>query len=113
MSEPDAAVVIVNYRSPELVERCLRSVQATAGDMRLETVVVDNASRDGSVERLRAACPAVKVLEMGANRGFAAGVNAGFRESRAEFVILLNPDTEVRSGALQALVACLRTRPRS
>jgi GT2 family glycosyltransferase len=109
----DAAVVVVNYRTPELVEHCLGSVRATAGGLKLETVVVDNASRDGSVERLRAALPRVAVVELPENRGFAAGVNAGFGHSRAEAVIVLNPDTEVRPGALQALLQALREQPRA
>jgi N-acetylglucosaminyl-diphospho-decaprenol L-rhamnosyltransferase len=110
---PDAAVVIVNYRRAALVERCVASVRANSGGLDLETVVVDNDSRDGSVERLRAALPGVAVLALSANRGFAAGVNAGFRATRAELVIVLNPDTEVRAGALEALLACLREHPRT
>jgi N-acetylglucosaminyl-diphospho-decaprenol L-rhamnosyltransferase len=109
----DAAVVVVNYRSAPLVERCLQSVYATCGELRLEVVVVDNASRDGSAERLRAALPAATVIAMPENRGFAAGVNAGFRHSSAEFVLVLNPDTEVRPGALQTLLGCLREHPRT
>jgi GT2 family glycosyltransferase len=109
----DAAVVIVNYRSAALVERCVESVYATAGALALETVVVDNDSQDGSVERLRAALPAATVVAMPTNGGFAAGVNAGFRHSRAELVILLNPDTEVRPGALAALLARLHAHPQT
>jgi N-acetylglucosaminyl-diphospho-decaprenol L-rhamnosyltransferase len=111
--EPDAAIVVVNYRTPELVERCLRSVRATCGELRLQTVVVDNASGDGSVERLRAALPHATVVAMEENRGFAAGVNAGFRHCAAELVVVLNPDTEVRPGALRALLERLRERPRT
>jgi N-acetylglucosaminyl-diphospho-decaprenol L-rhamnosyltransferase len=111
--EADAAVVIVNYRTAPLVERCLESVAATREDLVLETIVVDNASGDGSVERLRASWPAADVIAMPANRGFAAGVNAGFRHSRAAIVVLLNPDTEVRPGALAALVERLRDHPRA
>jgi GT2 family glycosyltransferase len=111
-SDPDAAIVVVNYRTAALVEHCVASVEAHSGDLALETLVVDNDSRDGSVERLRAALPTARVLAMGDNRGFAAGVNAGFAASRAEIVILLNPDTEVRAGALRALVERLRERPR-
>lgn len=110
---PDAAIVIVNYRSAALVERCLRSVSAGSGSLRLEVVVVDNDSRDGSVERLRAALPTAAVVAMPDNGGFAVGVNAGFRHSHAELVILLNPDTEVNEGALPALVERLREHRRT
>lgn len=104
--------MIVNYRSAALVERCLESIAAAREWLRLEIVVVDNASGDGSVERLRAAWPSASVIAMPTNGGFAAGVNAGFDHSRAEIVMLLNPDTEVRPGALQGLLAHLRERPR-
>jgi N-acetylglucosaminyl-diphospho-decaprenol L-rhamnosyltransferase len=112
-SDRDAAVVIVNYGTPELVERCLESVRASCGELSLEVVVVDNASGDGSVERLRALPDPPRVLGMSENRGFAAGVNAGIEHTSAEFVIVLNPDTEVRPGALPALVAHLRAHPRT
>ena len=107
------AILIVNYRTPELVERCLASVYATSGHLRLKTVVVDNASGDGSAERLRRSQPLAKLVEMPINGGFAAGVNAGFRNSSAELVILLNPDTEVRPGAIGAMLARLREHPRT
>jgi N-acetylglucosaminyl-diphospho-decaprenol L-rhamnosyltransferase len=109
--DPDAALVIVNYRTPALVERCVETVRAADPDLRLETVIVDNASRDGSAERLSASLPGVRVIAMAENRGFAAGVNEGFRDTQAELVIVLNPDTEVSSGALTALVDRLRAQP--
>ena len=105
--------MIVNYRAPELVERCLESVRTSCGELSLELVVVDNDSGDGSVERLRALPDPARVLCMSENRGFAAGVNAGFEHTSTELVIVLNPDTEVRPGALQALVAHLRADPRT
>jgi GT2 family glycosyltransferase len=108
---PDAAIVIVNYRSAELVERCLASVREGSGDLRFETVIVDNDSGDGSVERLSHSLPEARVIAMGANRGFAAGVNAGFANSRADLVILLNPDTEVRAGAIELLLERLGEHP--
>ncbi len=111
--EADAAIVIVNYRSAALVERCLESVRAHSNGLKLETVVVDNDSRDGSLDRLRAALPTAKVIAMPENGGFAAGVNAGFRHTRAELVILLNPDTEVREGALKRMLTRLREHPRT
>lgn len=106
----DVAVVIVNYRTPGLVESCLASV-AACPQLQLETVIVDNASGDGSVEQLRAALPAATVIAMSENRGFAAGVNAGFEHTKSDFVLVLNPDTEVRAGAVNALLKRLREQP--
>jgi GT2 family glycosyltransferase len=112
-SPADAALVIVNYRTPDLVMRCLESVRATAGDLILEVVIVDNGSRDGSLERLRAAQLGATIVAETENRGFAAGVNAGLRASEAELAIVLNPDTETLPGALGMLVANLREHPRT
>lgn len=109
----DAAIVLVNYRSAALVEQCLARVYATCPGLRFETVIVDNASADGSVERLRVALPQAVVLPMPENRGFAAGVNAGFSHTSAELVIVLNPDTEVRSGAVQTLISRLLEHPQT
>jgi N-acetylglucosaminyl-diphospho-decaprenol L-rhamnosyltransferase len=112
-AEFDAAVVVVNYRTPELVEQCLASVRAGSDGLRLQTVVVDNASGDASVERLRAALPWAQVLAMDENRGFAAGVNAGVRHTSAEAVVVLNPDTTLDPDALRELLEHLRRRPRT
>ncbi len=111
VAEFDAAIVIVNYRTPELVERCLASMRETAGELRLQLVIVDNDSQDGSVERLRAALPDATIVASPRNGGFAAGVNLGFAHSSAEVVVLLNPDTEVRSLSIQSLLERLRARP--
>lgn len=107
----EAAVAIVNYRTPELVERCLETVRASTAGTNLEVVVVDNASEDGSVERLRASLPTARIVAMEKNRGFAAGVNACFQNTQAELVIVLNPDTEIQPGAVQALLEHLRGHP--
>jgi N-acetylglucosaminyl-diphospho-decaprenol L-rhamnosyltransferase len=104
----DCAVVIVNYRSPDLVSGCLESV---AGERPGEVVVVDNASGDGSVGLLHDRHPDVRVIERRTNDGFAAGVNAGIAATSAPFVALLNPDTRVRAGALARLVDHLGANP--
>jgi glycosyltransferase involved in cell wall biosynthesis len=108
-----AAVVVVNYRTPKLVEECLTSVQADSGGLRLQTVVVNNASTDGSVERLRTALPWARVVSMEENRGFATGVNAGFGHTSAETVVVLNPDTTLHPGALGQLVEHMRGHART
>jgi N-acetylglucosaminyl-diphospho-decaprenol L-rhamnosyltransferase len=108
----DLAVVIVNYNAGEHLRRCLASVFASAGDATLEVFLVDNASRDGSARRAAAEHPGVHVIENPDNRGFGAAVNQGIRWSRAPFLFLLNPDAEVSSGTLGALVKLAAERPR-
>jgi N-acetylglucosaminyl-diphospho-decaprenol L-rhamnosyltransferase len=110
---PDLAVVIVNYNTGEYLTRAVRSAYESAGDARLEVVVVDNASRDGSAEAALQAHPAVGLIQNGANRGFAAAVNQGIRASRAAFVLLLNPDAEVLAGTLGGFLKVAADHPRA
>jgi GT2 family glycosyltransferase len=104
---PDAAVVLVNYRTPELVARCLDAVERTRGALVLERVVVDNGAE--SLEALTAL--PVRVIPENENRGFAAGVNTGINATDADPIVLLNPDTEVHPGAIEALLAHLEAHP--
>lgn len=118
------AVVIVNYRTPALVADCLESIAADpAPPEGLRVVVVDNASGDGSYEaiaekvRSRNWTSWIDVRALPRNGGFAYGNNAAIRiarEARPDLrtVVLLNPDTVVKPGALKALVDYLEARPR-
>jgi N-acetylglucosaminyl-diphospho-decaprenol L-rhamnosyltransferase len=108
----DLAVVIVNYRTPDDVSASVTSIERTGAEVVAEIVVVDNASGDGSAGLLRERHPGIRVLEQGENRGFAAGVNAGFGASSARQVLVLNPDTQARPGALAALRDHLKANPR-
>jgi N-acetylglucosaminyl-diphospho-decaprenol L-rhamnosyltransferase len=108
----DLAVVIVNYNAGEYLLRCLESRKAAADDTRLEIVLVDNASNDGSVGRARTAHGDVVFLVNRENRGFSAGVNQGIRRSTAPFVLLMNPDAEISSGTLSALLKVAEDWPR-
>lgn len=92
-------VVIVTWNSGETIENCLDSCRG------LPVTVVDNASRDDTLERVRR-YPDVYLISNGENRGFAAAVNQGISRTGAEFVLLLNPDVELL-GSVEALVeAC-------
>jgi N-acetylglucosaminyl-diphospho-decaprenol L-rhamnosyltransferase len=109
---PDCSIVIVSWNVRDLLRACLRALPAAAGPaLRCEVLVVDNASTDGSVAMLRAEFPDARVLAEQTNHGFAAGNNLGIRAARGRFVLLLNPDTEMRPGALAALAAYLDAHP--
>jgi N-acetylglucosaminyl-diphospho-decaprenol L-rhamnosyltransferase len=95
------SIVIVNWNSGDLLERCLRSLAANA--VGCEVIVVDNASEDGSLESACAAAPSVTVLRNDANMGFAAANNRGWRASRGNPVLFLNPDTESMPGSVSKL----------
>ena len=108
-------VIIVNYRTAELVIDCLRTLDPEVrSEADCRVVVVDNASGDGSVEKLRAAIAAenwtwAEVLSLEINGGFAAGNNAAFRpllksSTPPDYFHLLNPDTYIHPGAVTRLI---------
>jgi len=119
---PRVTVSIVNYRTAALTLACVESVLADlaggCAGIDAEVVVVDNASGDGSAERIAdwiAARPGapVTLVRSPRNGGFAAGHNLALAGSSAEFVLLLNSDAELRPGCLAALVAALEAQPRA
>lgn len=108
----DLSAVVVTYHSRDHVADCLRSLERARGALATETLVVDNASADGTVAAVRADFPRVRVIETGDNLGYAKAVNRGIRESAGEFVLVLNPDCVLAAGALAALHAWMRAHPR-
>jgi hypothetical protein len=106
-------IVIVNYNAREHLEACLQSLASAPPPIAHEIVVVDNASTDGSAAAVSARWPGVTIIELQANVGFAAGNNAGIRATRGDLVLLLNNDTIVPPGAIDALVARLLANPRA
>jgi len=107
---PAFAVVVVCHDSAGEVGATLAALgpQLRPGD---EVVIVDNASRDGTPEVVRAAAPQATVVESKENLGFAGGCHAGARASRAPLVLLLNPDAVPAPGCLDALRACAAECP--
>ncbi len=108
---PAISVLVVSYNTRELTLACLGSVQETTPDLDLEVVVVDNASKDGSAEAIGREFPEMKLIANAANLGFAGANNLAAKEARGEWILLLNPDTIVRPGAIQALLACAQANP--
>lgn len=97
-------IIIVNYNTRQDLAACLRSLFAAPPLTRPHTiVVVDNASTDDSVAATRRDFPAVRVIAMGRNAGFAAANNAGIRATAAPLIVLLNSDTIVPPDALDRL----------
>lgn len=104
-------IVIVSYNTRPDLEACLASLAAAPPAIAHTVVVVDNASPDDSVQAVRAAWPAVAVLPQPANIGFAAASNVGIRATTGDLLLLLNSDTVVPPGAIDALVARLAATP--
>lgn len=107
---PDVSIIIVSYNAPELLADCLRSLAVHAHTERCEVIVVDNASTDRNVEMLEEEFPDVMLLKNTRNRGFAAACNQAMAVALGEFILLLNPDTELREDAIGQTVAFMRSR---
>ena len=105
------AIVIVAYNAREELEASLSSLGAAPPGTPHDVIVVDNASTDGVVTMVRERFPVVRLLDAGANVGFARANNLGIQASRSELVLLLNPDTIVPAGAIDRLVARLDAAP--
>lgn len=107
----DLSIIIVNWNTKPLLERCLQSVFETANDLEFETFVVDNASTDDSVVMVWERFPQVKLIENSDNVGFAYANNQAILLSKGRYVLLLNSDTEVKPGALTSLLAFMDVHP--
>jgi GT2 family glycosyltransferase len=110
MARPDLSVCIVNWNTRQDLEQAITSVLHSDPELKLEVVVLDNASSDGSPEMIREQFPSVKLLRSAENLGFAKGYNRAADEAEGRHILMLNPDTVVRPRALGALVGLLDSR---
>ncbi|MFN2227837.1 MAG: glycosyltransferase family 2 protein [Anaerolineae bacterium] len=128
----DLSIIVVSWNVRDLLRRCLRSLVGSPGfelippcegdapvnheaptpGRRLEVVVVDNGSGDGSPEMVRDEFPLVRLVANRENRGFTAANNQGLALSRGRRLLLLNPDAEVVADALAAMVDYMDGHPR-
>jgi hypothetical protein len=107
----ELSVLIVSYCTREMTLACLRSVFRETRGVDFQVLVVDNASSDGSADAIAKEFPDVRIIALEENIGFARANNLAAREAVGEYLLLLNPDTEVRDGAVQALLAFARAHP--
>jgi len=107
----DVAIVIVTYNSEDQIEACLHSVFDQQKNLRQQVIVVDNQSKDSTVKLVRNSFPQVQLILPDKNLGFAKGVNLGVANADADFVLLLNPDTEILESAVDVIVDFARMNP--
>jgi hypothetical protein len=106
----EVSIVIVNWNAKEFLRDCLGSIADQTRSPH-ETIVVDNASQDGSAEMVRREFPDVVLIANPDNRGFAAANNQGIAVARGRYLLLLNPDTVILDGAIDKTVAFADARP--
>ena len=107
------SVVIVSYNVRSYLEQCLQSVQIALEGIEGEVFVVDNHSDDDSVETIRNHYPWVTLIENHENLGFAKANNQAIRQSQAEYVLLLNPDTVVTEDTLRGVLTFMDEHPKA
>jgi GT2 family glycosyltransferase len=103
----DLSIAVISYNTRDLLLACLQSVQDRATDVDYEVIVVDNASRDGSVEAVRARFSRATVIANAGNDGFAKACNQAAAVSSGRYLLLLNSDTVMQRHTLRTMVTCL------
>ncbi|MCB0254170.1 MAG: glycosyltransferase family 2 protein [Anaerolineae bacterium] len=110
----ELSIIIVNWNTCDLLRQCLTSVQdnfRAREHLNIETLVVDNASNDDSRAMVQEYFPWVQLIENAENVGFAQANNQGMKRAEGEFLLLLNSDTCLLPGALQAMLAFIAAHP--
>ena len=101
----DLSINIVSWNTKEYLLPCIDSILQEKGSIPMEIIVIDNGSRDRSGEEVKRQFPGIHLIENGRNLGFAKAVNQGLRVSSGRYLLLLNPDTQLRQGAIENLVS--------
>ena len=108
---PDVTVVVVNYNTAHLLDRMFEALETGRGGLRLQVIVIDNASRDRSVELLHAKYPDAELIENKVNVGFGRANNQALPRARGRYLVLLNTDAFVFPDTLEKTVAFMDAHP--
>jgi GT2 family glycosyltransferase len=103
------SIIIVNYKSAQLICDCVQSIYAQNSVINFEIIVVDNNSNDGSKEKILSFFPGVTWIEMNYNSGFARANNEGIKKSQGNVVLLLNSDTIIENNAIEKCLIQFRS----
>ncbi len=106
--DTEITVIIPHYNGEEILRDCLASLFVSTR-LAIHTILVDNASTDGSVAMVKAEFSAVEIIQLEQNRGFAGGCNVGVNAARTKYVLILNNDTIHQPGWIDLLLAKLRS----
>jgi len=107
----DLSVVIVNWNTKNLLLQCLESLCQMVKGTEMEVFVVDNGSTDGSVVAAKAKFPEVTFIQNQTNLGFARANNQALGLAKGKYLLLLNPDTQVKEGAVERLISFMDAHP--
>ena len=107
----DLSIIIVNWNTKDLLLQCLKSVYKAVKEMETEVIVIDNGSQDGSGMEVGRTFPAVQLIENEKNLGFAKAANQGLRKASGRYALLLNPDAQVKEGAIDRMCSFMDAHP--
>jgi len=104
----ELSIIIPNYNTKDFLGKCLNSIKKNAPSCSYEVIVVDDASTDNSIEMIKKKFPEVKLIKNKKNLGFSKSLNAGIRNSKGNFVLLLNSDTIILPNAFDEMLSALK-----
>jgi GT2 family glycosyltransferase len=109
----DLSIIIVNWNTKDYLLNCMASLVQSGKEFSQEIIVVDNGSLDGSITEVKKRFPYVHLIENDGNYGFSRAANQGLRKSSGKYVLLLNPDVQVKAGTLHRLVTFMEEHPKA
>ena len=99
----DISIILINYKSPDLALQCIRSVYQETLNCTFEIIIIDNHSLDDSKQKITSQFNSVIWIDMGYNAGFSRANNAGIKNAKGEYLLLLNSDTIILDNAIDKL----------
>jgi GT2 family glycosyltransferase len=108
----DISVITVTWNSKQHIGKQIASVQRAVKNLAVEQIIVDNASTDGTADDVAQNFPGLKLIRNTTNVGFAKANNQALGQASGEYLLFLNPDTELSEGALETLVTYMRSNPK-
>ncbi|MBI3243385.1 MAG: glycosyltransferase family 2 protein [Chloroflexi bacterium] len=113
MTTLDVSIIILNWNTRDLLADCLGSIALTSGALKVETIVVDNNSSDGSQAMVQEQFPEVRLIQNQHNVGFAKGNNQAMETMQGRYALLFNSDALATPGSIQALIELADSQPRA
>lgn len=108
---PKLSISIVNYNSGDFLVSCLNSLEGVKNEVDFDVWILDNASADLSFQKAKGEFPQFHYFESKENLGFGAGHNVNLKKIESEYILILNPDTEIKVGVLKRMVEFMDTNP--
>lgn len=114
MTKPDLSIIIISFNTREILTDCVKSIVKFTKDVDYELIIIDNDSKDGSVERIKELAgkyPQIKFIETGENLGFGRANNLAEQKAKGEYILFMNSDTLVFDNAVKEALEAIKKDP--